>query len=154
MKAIILTGIPIITRHKNLIKNTNVFKLALNGYSEELSPDVRFISDYVLDYIYENFPEPIVTVRDFPEKKYLRVIKAGVEFKGATIISSCEWLYNNNYNNILIVGDNTVHNKTHQNNVRQGIKELSKLHPDLNIFQFKKGNFNLPVKSINKFIQE
>lgn len=154
MKAIILTDIELSKKDKKFLQETDIFKMALNQHAEELKPDCRIITDYQnFEAIYKNFPEPLVSVRYYPRENYLRLIKGNVDFRGSTIVAGCEWLYKNNYKDILIIGDNTVHGKEHQETVKKGIKQILELYPDIKIHQFKNGNFDLEQKGIENFIK-
>ena len=148
MKAIILTQAPIKECEQNLLRNTNIFKLALNHHAEEFSPDVRIISDYILPNICRKFPHKVVSVRDRFRYITSRVEYFNVEFKGATIISAIEYLIFKKYDEILIIGDNTVHGEEFIALVK---REVDKLKDKAKIYQYTTGNFNLPVMSITEF---
>ena len=148
MKSIILTQAPVTDEEKEILKNTRLFKIAINQHAEELKPDMRIITDYVLGDICRNFSQKVVSVRDKFRYYTGRVEYFDTEFRGATIISAIEYLLSKNYNEILIVGDNTVHAKDFQNFVK---REVDKICGNAEIFQYKNGNFNLQVKSISEF---
>lgn len=152
MKALILTGIELSKKDKKILQETDIFKLALNHHAEPLNPTCRIISDYTnFEFTYNNYPEPLISVRHHPKGNYLKLIKADIPFRGSTLVAGCEWLYKNGYTNILIIGDNTVHNKDHQETVKQGIKQILELYPDIKIHQFKNGNFELPQMDLKIF---
>lgn len=150
MKAIILTYAPVKEEEKKLLRRTKVFKIAINQHGGEYKPTVRIISDYVLASMCKRFPENIISIRDRfrYESKRVEYIN-DIEFKGATIICAVEYLKNNGYKRILIVGDNRVNNKDFQKNVR---KQIDKIKDGLFLYQYTKGNFNLPVMSITEFL--
>lgn len=149
MKAVILTYAPIENSEKELLKNTIVFKLALNHHSEEYKPNARIISDYILPKICKNFNQKIISIREKFRYETKRVEYPNIEYKGATIVSGVEYLLKNKYDEILIIGDNTVNTKEFQDLVNT---EIEKLKPKAQIYQYIKGNFNLPVKSISEFL--
>lgn len=147
-KAIILTYAPVPESEQELLKSTKIFKLALNHHAEEFKPDLRICSDYILADICRNFPQKVVSVRD-----RFRFTTDRVEyfpnFKGATILSGIEYLIFKGYDEILIIGDNTVNTKEFQENVNCHLKHITKR---ANIYQYTNGKFDLPVKSISEFL--
>lgn len=147
MKAIILTYAPVPESEQELLKSTKIFKLALNNHAEEYKPDLRICSDYILSDICRKFPQKVVSVRE-----KFRFTTDRVEyfpcFKGATILSAIEYLIHKGYDEILIIGDNKVNTKEFQDNVNHYMEQLKNL---ASIYQYTKGNFNLPVKSIAEF---
>lgn len=150
-KAMVLTYASVSKDEAKLIKESTIFKLAINQHAEELNPQVRICSDWNLPYICKNFPQPIISVRDYFRYINTRLIPNNLEFKGATIIAAVEWLISKQYNDILIVGDNTVNTEDFQNNVN---KHITPLMEYARIWQYKFGKFQLPVKSIGKFLGE
>lgn len=150
MKAIILTYAPVNEQEKKLLRKTKVFKIAINQHGGEYKPTVRIISDYVLANICRNFPEKVISIRDRFRFLTSRVeYPEGIEFKGATIVCAVEYLKNNGYKRVLIVGDNKVNTKEFQKNVKARINEIK---DGMFLYQYTKGNFNLPVMSITEFL--
>lgn len=150
-RAIVLTYASVNETEKDILKHTNIFKIAINQHAEEFNPDVRICSDYILKNLLQNFSQKTVSIREIPRIKNERVITPKIEFKGATIISALEYLIMNSYNEILIIGDNKVNHEEFQNLVST---EIDKLKSRAKIYQYTKGNFNLPVKSITEFCSE
>lgn len=145
MKCLILTNYEVTDEECSYIRDTDVYKIALNQHGQQYKPDVRFISDYVAEYICQHFPEPILSVRDRWNLSD-RVKPIDIEFKGATIIAAIDYAKLKGYDNILLVADNTVHSKEFQQLVKDNIVD------DGTVYQCSNGNFNLPVKSIKKWI--
>ncbi|MBR6127750.1 hypothetical protein IKQ21_08715, partial [bacterium] len=139
---------PVDNKEKAILAETKIFKIAINQHGTEYKPDARIITDYVLTDICKNFTEKVVTVREQLRYHSNRVEKFDTEFKGATIISAAEYLKSKGYDEILIVGDNSVDSIDFQNLVKT---EIDKLTPKTTIYQYTNGNFNLPVKSITEF---
>lgn len=150
-KAMVLTYAPVSKDEAKLIKETTVLKLAINQHAEELNPQIRICSDWNLPYICHNFNQPIISVRDYFRYINPRLIPNNLEFKGATIIAAVEWLISKHYNDILIIGDNTVNTEEFQDNVNKHITPLMEYAA---IWQYRFGKFQLPVKSISKFLGE
>ena len=148
LKAIILTQTPIKDFEKEILKHTKIFKIALNQHAEELKPDVRMITDYILADICQNFPQKVISVRDKFRYETSRVEYFDTEFKCATIVAAIEYLISKNYDEILIVGDNTVNSKDFQNYTK---KEVEMLQTKAHICQYSNGKFSLPVKTITEF---
>ena len=148
MKAVILTYAPVGDAEKTILQTTNIFKLALNQHAEELKPNARIITDYILPKIYANFSQKIISVREKLKNYSDRVEYFDGEFKGSTILAGIDYLIAKNYDEILIVGDNKVNHNQFKELVN---KEIDKVKYKANIYQYTKGNFNLPVKTISEF---
>lgn len=148
MKAIILTYAPVKETEKELLKKTKIYKLALNQHAKELVPDARIVTDYILDKIYNNFSEKIISLRDRLRYKSDRVEYCDIEFKGSTILAAIDYLISKKYDEILIVGDNKVNHSQFRNEVNE---EIDKIINKAKIYQYTRGNFNLPVVKISDF---
>jgi len=148
MKAIILTYAPVVDSEKSILQTTNIFKLALNQHAEELKPNARIITDYILPKIYSMFSQKIISVREKLRNYSNRIESFDGEFKGSTILAGIDYLISKKYDEILIVGDNKVNHKQFKDLVNT---EIDKVKHQVNIYQYSKGNFNLPVKSISEF---
>ena len=152
MKAILLTYAPVTKDEEELIRNTDIFKIALNNHAEEMKPDIRICSDYILNDLLTHFPQNVISVREKLRYYSKRVIYPEFEFKGSTIVSGVDWLIENGYKDILIVGDNKVNTPAFQNIVSKNLFTLL-FTPDVHIFQYTNGNFLLPVMSVEQFIK-
>jgi len=152
MKAIILTWAKVSDNDVQLLINTNIHKFAINQHAEYLKPDFRICSDFgVIANLLNNFSQNVITVRDYVPND--RIIYAGhIPFKGSTMIACIEYLLSKGYTQILIVGDNTVHQKTFQNRINHELKIILNEKSDIKIFQYSNGNFDLPAMSISQFI--
>jgi len=148
LKAIILTYANIEQSEKSLLQSTNIFKLALNQHAEELYPDYRIITDYFLEKMCKNFSQKIISVRDRLNCYSDKVEYFDGKFKGATILSAIDYLLSKDYEEILIIGDNKVHDPAFQNLINT---EIDKLDTKTKIYQYSDGNFHLPVKTIEEF---
>jgi len=147
-KAIILTYAPVTEEEKNILQNTEIYKLAINQHGSIYKPDLRIVSDYILLKILPKFPEKVISIRERLRCPSKRVEYFDTEFKGATIISAVQYLYFKGYSEILIVGDNLVNGIEFQNLVKS---EIGKIPSNLKMYQYSKGNFNLPIRSIKDF---
>lgn len=150
MKAIILTYAPIDEKEKKILQRTSIFKLALNQHAEALHPDARIVTDYILENIYNNYPEKIISVRDKLRHESERVEYFDGEFKGATILAAIDYLISKKCDEILIVGNNKVNHESFENIIKT---EIDRIKNDAKIYQYTNGNFNLPVKTIAEFCE-
>lgn len=119
-----------------------------------LKPNARIISDYVLPKIYERFSQKIISVREKLRFYSERVEYFNGEFKGSTILAGIDYLISKKYDEILIVGDNKVNHSRFQDLVKTEIDKIGVnewVNKGIKIYQYSKGNFNLPVKSIPEF---
>lgn len=152
MKAIILTFAPVSEEEKNILRNTNIVKVAINQHAEELKPTYRICSDYgIIGNLLENYSQNVITVREWVNHE--RLIYAGnISFKGSTMVACIEYLVKD-YDDILIIGDNTVHSESFKNRINQEIETITKNNPEVKIYQYRQGNFNLPVESVKEFTE-
>ena len=149
MKAIILTYAPVKEFEREILKHTKIFKLALNQHAADLNPNARIITDYVLEKICKSCSEKIISVREKLRYYSPRIEYPEIEFKGSTIISGLDYLISQNYDEILIVGDNKVHSETFRKQVNN---EIGKLSAQIQIYQYSDGKFNLKIKTIKEFL--
>lgn len=149
MKSIILTSAPIEDAEQKILTETNIFKLALNHHAEKFKPNARIITDYVLPKIIKRFPENIISLREKLRYPSNRVEYPNIEFKGSTMVAAVEYLILKKFDEILIAGDNTVYTTEFQNRIND---EISKLTLKSKIYQYKNGNFHLPVKTVTDFV--
>lgn len=151
-KAMILTFAPVSPKERKSIRRTDIKKYAINQHAEYLKPDFRICSDYgVIGNLLQNFTQKIITIREWVPHE--RLIYAGqIQFKGSTIVALIEYLISQNFKEILIVGDNTVHSTIFQDRVNKEIQEICNKNPEIKIYQYSKGNFPLPVQKVKQFI--
>lgn len=150
MKAIILTYASVQDYECEILKQTKIYKLALNQHAKEFMPNARIITDYVLSDICKNTSEKIISIRDRFRFYSPRVEYSNIEFKGSTMIAGVEYLISKNYDEILIVGNNTVHSQSFRNSIKN---EMDKLTVRASIYQYSNGYFTLPVKTIKEFTE-
>lgn len=154
MKAIVLTPAPIEPEDVQPLLDTKIHKYAINGHAEWLKPDYRICSDYgVIGYLLEYFTQTIITTREYAKNS--RLIYAGeIPFRGSTMTACLDYLVSKGYKQILIIGNNTVHEQFFQDRINSEIKRILEDNSDVKIFQYSKGNFNLPVMSVQQFVKE
>ena len=154
MKAIVLTHAPVEQKDIQPLIDTKIHKYAINGHAEYLKPTYRICSDYgVIGYLLECFTQEIITTREYAQNK--RLIYAGdISFKGSTMTACIEYLVSRGYKKILIIGNNTVHEKFFQDRINSEIQRILQENSDVEIFQYSKGNFKLPTMTVQQFIKE
>lgn len=151
-KAIILTGIELNASDKKQLQETSIFKLALNHHCQDMNADLRIITDYGNFNYCSKLPERLVTVRYKPRFKEDKYIVPDIEYRGSTVVAGIEYLYLQGYDEILIVGDNSVHGADFIKCVNIGIKTLKDIYKKLKLYQFSDGYFEMPVMSIKNFL--
>lgn len=149
MKAIILTNAPVQDFEQQILKQTKIYKLALNQHAKEFYPNARIITDYVLSNVCQNTSEKIISLREHFRFYSPRVEYSNIEFRGSTMIAAVEYLISKNYDEILIVGTNTVHSQVFRDCIKN---EMNKFASKADIYQYSNGYFNLPQKSIKEFV--
>lgn len=152
-KAIILTGIELDSDTKEKLINTKIFKLALNHHCQDMKANLRIITDYGnFDYC-SKLPEILVTVRYKPRFNEDKYIVPNIQYRGSTIVAGIEYLYQQGFDEILLVGDNSVHGADFRKCVNENIKTIRELYGDLKLYQFTTGYFELPVLSVKDFLK-
>lgn len=154
MKAIILTSAPVNSEEEELLKSTSETKVAINFHAEHLKPNYRICSDYyIIGDLLKFCSQKIITTREWcPDD---RLIYAGhIQFKGSTMVAAIEYLISEGFNEILIVGDNSVHDKIFQDRIKKEISQILIKKPEVNIYQYGNGNFNLKTKTITEFLRK
>jgi hypothetical protein len=147
-----LTFAPVTPKERKLLIRTKILKFAINQHAEYLKPDYRICTDYgVIGNLLQNFSQRIITTREWVPNK--RLIYAGqINFKGSTIVSCVEYLISVGFKEILIIGDNTVHSETFKNRINAELLIIQQKYQNVKVYQYRKGNFYLPVKSVKHFI--
>lgn len=154
LKAIILTNSPVNESEQQLLIHTKIKKFAINFHVPELKPDFRITSDYYIIGALLGFcSEKIITTREWVPND--RLIYAGhIPFKGSTLVALVDYLISANYKEILIIGNNSVHDKQFQDRINKEIKSDLEQNSDVKIYQYSHGNFDLPYLSLQEFIKE
>lgn len=167
-KCLILTRCENVTEEeKQLIECSDIFKIAVN-YAPYKS-QTRLFHDYAFWQGYVSaFTEPLITSFHMKHDKALQEAKATnrfisfyetsenpdlseddiLHFQGGSLTPTINYTIKQKYSEILIVADNTAYDKYFQEEINKAISKYKDL---ANIYQFKNGNFNLPIKSIKEF---
>lgn len=154
MKAIVLTNSQVDESQAKELIETDIFKIALNFHAEWLKPDLRIATDYgMANGMLNCFSQNVVTIRDYFEDKR-NIYHGEITFKGSTIIACIEYLISENFDEILLIADNSVHQEWFKERIKKEIENILEKYSNIKIFQYSNGNFNLPVMSVQKFIKE
>lgn len=150
-KAVVLSDVSVSQVEFLELRDTDVYKLALNHHASEYKPNARIFSDYFdLAELHLRFPNDIIyTVRCKPRNPIDNVEVVDIEFKGSTIIAAIELLIKRGTENILLVADNTVHAQSFRDEIYNNIL---KLPTNTKIYQFRTGYFPLPVLGVRDFL--
>ena len=147
MKAIILTYAPITNQEQELLKNTDIYKIACNDYCAQLKPNIRLCADNIVKKCLDCDICPVVSLNYDLEQK--RVINGCYLPKRHTTLVSCvDYLYLQGFTSILLVASNPV-SATYKLNI-EGINSVKDC---LHLYKYsKEGNLDIPYKSIKDFI--
>lgn len=146
-KAIVLTYAPVTDEEKNLLKNTNIFKIACNNYCADLKPNIRLTADNIVDKCLECDTCPVVSLSFDVHKE--RVINAyNYPHRRSSLLSCIDYLRFNGYNAILLVASNPDSATSIIN-----YKGIEYFKDYLYLFKYTKdGNMNIPHLTVKDFI--
>lgn len=147
MKAIVLTYAPVTKEEAELLKNTNVFKIATNFSAVDLKPNIRLTADNIVDKCLECDNIPVVSLNYDLERE--RVINACTLPKRHSSLLSCiDYLYIKGFNQVLLVASNPDSATCKIN--YEGINNIKDC---LYLYKYSKdGNMDIPYKSIKEFL--
>ena len=147
MRAIVLTYAPVSKEEKELLRKTDLYKIATNFSAAELKPDIRLCADDIVDKCLECDTCPVVSCNyDLAKERVLN--GCGLPKRHSTLLSCVDFLLSKGYNEILLVASNPVSATCKIN--YEGIEMLKDY-----AFLYKyteDGNLNIPYKSIKDFI--
>lgn len=154
VRAIILTYAPITDEEKELLRNTDVFKIACNTYCAELKPNVRLTADNIVDKCLECDTCPVVSVNYDLEKE--RVINACyLPHRYSSILYCLDYLYLKGYDTVLLVANNNVGNQNNKTEEfkQNNIKGVDNFRGLMHIFKYsQEGRFNVETVTIKEFL--
>lgn len=154
-KAIILTYAPVDEEEKELLRDTDVFKIACNTYCADLKPHVRLTADNIVDKCLECDTCPVVSVNYDTEKE--RVINACyLPHRFSSLIYCLDYLYLNGYTDVLLVANNLVTNNkpVSQSFQENNVKGVDSYKGSLYIYKYsKEGVFNVPTVKVKEFLE-
>jgi len=154
MKAIVLTNAYVDEHEQQLLKDTNIFKIALNFHAEHLKPDLRIATDYgMANGMIACFSQKVVTIRDYFQHER-NIYRGQITFKGSTIVACIEYLIFEKFDEILLIADNSVHQEWFKDRIKKEIDLIMNQKRGVKIYQYRNGNFNLPEMSIQEFTKE
>lgn len=147
MKAIVLTHAPITKKEQELLKNTDIFKIACNNYCAELNPNLRLCADDIVDkcLICDNCP---VVSLNYDLDKTGVINGSYLPNRHTTLVSCVDYLYLDGYTSILLVASNPD-SATYKLNI-EGINSIKDC---LYLYKYSENcNLDIPYKSIKDFI--
>ena len=167
MKALVLTRCEINEKNRALIENSNLFKISVNyalfDSDVRLFHDQRYWKHYVADFkdiliTHENILNNI-GIEQIKQSKRFKLFYKNASIPNTTnqnelfykinsVIPAIDYCIKQNYQDILIVGDNTVYSKEFQEEYNKATNVLKNY---CNLYQFSNGNFDLATKSIEEF---
>ena len=114
-KAIVLTYAPTTEEEKQLLINTDIFKVACNWHGEEFKPDVRITldKDETIEKALAVGNQTIISI-GYPYKHKRVVERFDLPKRFSSLISCVDYLYTEGYTDILLVANNL---KTNQKNI-------------------------------------
>jgi hypothetical protein len=148
-KAIVLTYAPLSEDEKELIRKTDIYKIATNFSAVDLGVDLRLTADNIVDKCLECDCCSVVSLNYDLDKE--RVINAQYLPKRHTSLVSCvDYLYLNGFTHILLIATNPQ-SATYKLNI-DGINSLKDC---LYLYKYTKdGNLDIPFKPVKEFIME
>lgn len=147
MKAIVLTHAPITKKEQELLKNTDIFKIACNNYCAELNPNLRLCADDIVDkcLICDNCP---VVSLNYDLDKTGVINGSYLPNRHTTLVSCVDYLYLKGFTSILLVASNPD-SATYKLNI-EGINSIKDC---LYLYKYSENcNLGIPYKSIKDFI--
>lgn len=147
MKAIILTYAPVNKQEAQLLKNTDIFKIATNFSAVELKPNLRLTEDNIVDKCLEVDTCPVVSLNYDLEKE--RVINACTMPKRHSSLLGCvDYLYVKGYTSVLLVASNPD-----SATCKINYEGINRMKSYLHLYKYtKEGNFDIPHRSIKEFL--
>ena len=156
MKAIVLTYAPVTPKEEELLKNTDVFKVACNWHSENLKPDVRITldRDETIKKSLDVGNQPVLSLQfDYDHPRVKRIYNLPKRL--SSLISCCDYLISRGYTQILLVATNTV---TNQKAISTGFQKINLTGIDsvkdyAHIYKYRyDAVFNLNTRTIEEFL--
>lgn len=148
-KAIVLTYAPVTKAEAELLKNTDIFKIATNFSAAELNPNIRLTADDIVDKCLNCDDCDVVSLNYDLDKK--RVVNGHYLPKRHTSLVSCvDYLVLKGFTHILLVASNPVSATSKMN--YEGINQLKNY---LYLYKYTKdGNLDIPHKTVKEFIMD
>lgn len=148
MKAIVLTYAKLNKEEKELLKNTEIFKIACNTYCAELKPNIRLCADKIVDKCLECDTCPVISCNYDLEKE--RVINGSyLPNRHSSLLYCIDYLYLKGYSDVLLIATNPVGTNTYKIN----LEGTDFMKDCFNLYQYsEEGTFNVPVKTVKEFL--
>lgn len=148
MKAIILTYANLTDEEKELLTNTDVYKIACNNYCAELKPNVRLCADDIVDKCLECDSCPVITCNYDLEREGV-INGCYLPNRHSSLLYCIDYLYLQGYTEVLLVATNPEGTATHEIN-KKGVNDMKDC---LYLYKYtKEGCFDIPTISIKEFL--
>lgn len=149
MKAIVLTHATVNEEETELLKNTDVFKIACNNYCAELKPNIRLCADNIVDKCLECDTCPVISCNYDLEREGV-INGCYLPNKHSSLLYCIDWLYLQGYTEVLLVATNPVGTNTYKINL-DGVNFMKDC---LYLYKYsKEGCFDIPQMSIKEFLE-
>ena len=147
MKAIVLTYAPVTKKEAELLKNTDVFKIATNFSAAELKPNIRLTADNIVDKCLNCDSCDVISLNyDLDRERVINACK--LPNRHSSLLSCIDYLYTKGYNQVLLVASNPDSATCKIN--YEGINDIKDC---LNLYKYSKdGKMDIPYKSIKEFL--
>lgn len=150
MKAIILTYAPVSKEEAELLKSTNVYKIACNNYCAELKPNVRLCADNIVQKCLDCDTCDVISCNYDLDRE--RVINGcTLPNRHSSLLNCIDYLYLKGYTEVLLVATNPEGTATHKINYN-GVNDMKDC---LYLYKYsKEGCFDIPYKSVKEFLMQ
>ena len=150
MKAIILTYARITDEEKELLTNTDVYKIACNNYCAELKPNIRLCADDIVSKCVECDSCPVISCNFDLEREGV-INGSYLPNRHSTLLYCIDYLYLKGYTEVLLVATNPEGTATHKINLN-GVNNMKDC---LYLYKYsKEGCFDIPHKSVKEFLMQ
>lgn len=150
MKAIVLTYAPVTKEETELLKNTDVYKIACNTYCAELKPNIRLTADNIVDNCLDCDTCPVITCNYDLEREGV-INGCTLPNRHSSLMYCIDYLYLKGYTEVLLVATNPEGTATHKINY-DGVNDMKDC---LYLYKYsKEGCFDIPYKSVKEFLME
>ena len=148
MKAIVLTYAKLTKNEQELIKNTDIFKIACNFHCAELKPNVRLCADNIVKKCLDCDNCKVVSLNYDLELNNRVINGCYLPKRHTTLVSCVDYLYLQGYTSILLVATNPD-----SPTCKLNIEGIDSIKDCLYLYKYSNDcNLDIPYKSIKDFI--
>ena len=148
MKAIVLTYAKLTKEETELLRNTDIYKIACNNYCAELKPNIRLCADNIVDRCLECDTCPVITCNYDLEREGV-INGCYLPNRHSSLLYCIDWLYLQGYSDVLLIASNPEGTATHKINY-DGVNDMKDC---LRLYKFtKEGCFDIPYITVKEFL--